>query len=102
MAEPNAPDRVILTAPLTGILVPIEAVPDPVFAKKMVGEGISMDPLSNLLVAPVDGEVIDIQPSRHAITIRSREGLEVLLHIGLDTVQMDNEEIGRASCRERV
>ena len=88
MAEPNAPDRVILTAPLTGILVPIEAVPDPVFAKKMVGEGISMDPLSNLLVAPVDGEVIDIQPSRHAITIRSREGLEVLLHIGLDTVQM--------------
>lgn len=83
MAPPIA-----LTAPLTGILVPIELVPDPVFAKKMVGEGVSIDPLSNVLVAPIDGEVTNIQPSGHAITIRSPEGLEVLMHIGLDTVKM--------------
>lgn len=77
-----------LIAPLNGIMVPLELVPDPVFARKMVGEGISIDPLSNLLRAPVAGEVIDVQPSQHAVTIRSAEGLEVLLHIGLDTVRM--------------
>lgn len=80
-----------LMAPLTGVLVPIELVPDPVFARKMVGEGISIDPLSNMLVAPIAGEVIDIQPSAHAITIRSAQGLEVLMHIGLDTVKMQGE-----------
>ena len=80
--------QIDLRAPLTGIMVPIEVVPDPVFARKMVGEGFSIDPLSNELLAPIAGEVADLQPSGHAITIRSAEGLEVLLHIGLDTVKM--------------
>ena len=80
-----------LIAPLDGVLVPLELVPDPVFARKMVGEGISIDPLSNVLCAPVAGEVIDVQPSQHAVTIRSPEGLEVLLHIGLDTVKMGGD-----------
>ncbi len=83
--------RVSLVAPITGILVPIEQVPDPVFAQKMVGEGISIDPLSNTLVAPCDGEVIHIHPAAHALTVRSPEGLEVLTHIGLDTVHMKGE-----------
>lgn len=84
-----APPRTVkLLAPLSGILVPIEAVPDPVFAKKMVGEGISIDPLSAVLVAPIDGEVVNVQPALHAVTIRTDEGLEILLHIGLDTVRM--------------
>ncbi len=88
----GSPSRTIeLTAPLTGILVPIEQVPDPVFAKKMVGEGFSIDPISNVLLAPVAGEVIDVQPSQHAVTIRTDDGLEVLLHIGLDTVQLGGE-----------
>lgn len=82
---------VSLFAPLTGILVPIENVPDPVFAQKMVGEGFSIDPLSDVLVAPVAGEVVDLQASHHAVTIRSAEGLEVLLHIGLDTVALGGE-----------
>ena len=83
--------QIELTAPLTGIMVPIEQVPDPVFAKKMVGEGFSIDPLSNELVAPIAGEVADVQPSGHAVTVRSAEGLEVLMHIGLDTVNMQGE-----------
>ena len=83
--------RVTLVAPLTGVLVPIETVPDPVFAEKMVGEGVSIDPLSSTLVAPVDGEVIHIHPSSHALTIRTAEELEVLVHIGLDTVHMRGE-----------
>ena len=83
--------RVSLVAPITGILVPIEQVPDPVFAQKMVGEGISIDPLGNTLVAPCDGEVVHIHPAAHALTVRSAEGLEVLTHIGLDTVHMKGE-----------
>jgi phosphocarrier protein FPr len=80
--------RLDLKAPLTGILVPIEQVPDPVFAQKMVGEGISIDPLSDHLLAPCDGEVINLHPALHAVTLRTSGGLEVMLHIGLDTVKM--------------
>ncbi len=80
-----------LLAPITGVLIPIEQVPDPVFAQKMVGEGISIDPLNNTLVAPCDGEVIHVHPAGHALTIRSADGLEVLTHIGLDTVHMKGE-----------
>jgi glucose-specific phosphotransferase system IIA component len=90
----DAPTPVIhvqLVAPLTGVLVPIEQVPDPVFAQKMVGEGISIDPLSDRLLAPCDGVIAQLHPSHHAVTIRTAEGLEVLLHIGLDTVEMRGE-----------
>ena len=88
MTQTVASPRVQLIAPISGILVPIELVPDPVFAKKMVGDGLSIDPLSDVLVAPIDGEVVNVQPAMHAVTIRSADGLEVLLHIGLDTVRM--------------
>jgi len=80
-----------LVAPLTGLIVPIEQVPDPVFAQKMIGEGISIDPLSDRLLAPCDGVVAHLHPSHHAVTIRTTGGLEVLLHIGLDTVQMRSD-----------
>ncbi|MBI4782325.1 MAG: phosphoenolpyruvate--protein phosphotransferase [Oscillatoriophycideae cyanobacterium NC_groundwater_1537_Pr4_S-0.65um_50_18] len=80
-----------LIAPLSGRLVKIENVPDPVFAEKMVGDGISIDPVSNTLLAPCDGEVIQLHPSCHAVTIKSPEGIEVLMHIGLDTVTLRSE-----------
>jgi len=83
--------RVLLVAPLSGTLLPIDQVPDPVFAQKMVGDGISIDPTSQLLQAPCEGEVIQIHPSNHAVTIRTVEGLEVLMHIGLDTVTLRGE-----------
>lgn len=80
------PARISLMAPVTGVMVALDQVPDPVFARKMVGDGFSVDPVVGHLVAPVAGEVIDVQPSQHAVTIRCAEGLEVLMHIGLDTV----------------
>jgi phosphoenolpyruvate-protein phosphotransferase len=91
--ERSAPSitRLDLKAPLTGVLVPIEQVPDPVFAQKMVGEGISIDPLSDHLLAPCDGEVSHVHAASHAVTIRTLGDLEVLVHIGLDTVQMRGE-----------
>ncbi len=96
------PTTVTLVAPLTGVLVPLDQVPDPVFARRMVGDGISIDPLGNLLVSPVAGEVVDVQPSAHAITVRSDEGLEILMHIGLDTVRLVGEGFSRRSRRARA
>jgi multiphosphoryl transfer protein len=91
--EASAPPvtRLDLKAPLTGVLVPIEQIPDPVFAQKMVGEGISIDPLSDRLLAPCDGQVIHLHAALHAVTIRTLGDLEVLLHIGLDTLKMRGE-----------
>ncbi len=79
---------ITLLAPLSGILVPIETVPDPVFARKIVGDGISLDPTSQILLAPCAGSVVNIHSSGHALTLQAEGGLEVLIHIGLDTVQM--------------
>lgn len=80
--------QLVLKAPLTGHLYPIEEVPDPVFAQKMVGDGISVDPLSPLLVAPVDGRITQLHSSHHAVTITTAEGIEILMHIGIDTVKL--------------
>ena len=77
-----------LTAPLSGYLLSIESVPDPVFAQKMVGDGISIDPTTAILVAPCDGEVVQLHPSQHAVTLKTPEGIELLMHIGLDTVEL--------------
>ncbi|GAA5219026.1 phosphoenolpyruvate--protein phosphotransferase [Corallincola platygyrae] len=87
MAQPSLQ----LKAPLSGYIRSIEDVPDPVFAQKMVGDGIAIDPTSQVLMSPVDGTVIQIHPAKHAVTIRSEQGVEILMHIGLDTVLLKGE-----------
>jgi phosphotransferase system HPr (HPr) family protein len=80
-----------IKAPLSGLLVRLEEVPDPVFSQKMVGDGIAIDPTSEVLLAPCDGEVVQLHPAGHAVTLRSPQGVEVLLHIGIDTVKLKGE-----------
>ncbi|MDR1038928.1 MAG: phosphoenolpyruvate--protein phosphotransferase [Deltaproteobacteria bacterium] len=75
-----------LSAPLSGPIVPIEKVPDPTFAQKMVGDGVAIDPTSELLVSPCHGLVTQLHGAHHALTVTTPEGVEVLMHIGLDTV----------------
>ena len=90
----NAPDRAVLIeliAPLSGVLVPIDTVPDPVFAQKMVGDGISLDPTSNELLAPAAGTVTLLHAAHHAVTIKADSGLEILVHLGIDTVSLKGE-----------
>ena len=87
----RATGRIQLVAPLSGHLLPLEAVPDPVFAQKMVGGGVSLDPVSQSLVSPCDGTVTQIHSAGHAVTITTAEGVEVLMHIGLDTVMLKGE-----------
>jgi len=78
----------ILTSPLQGWASPLEAVPDPVFAERMMGDGIAVDPTGDCLHAPCDATVLSVHASGHAITLRTAEGAELLMHIGLDTVAL--------------
>ena len=91
MKAPQRPVRIELAAPLSGVMVPLENVPDPVFAQKMVGDGVSIDPTSDELLAPLSGKVTQLHRANHAVTITGDNGLEVLLHIGLDTVMLRGE-----------
>jgi len=80
--------HLVLRASLSGIVVPLDDVPDPVFAQRMVGDGVSIDPVTTSLVAPCDGRVVQLHSAGHAVTLASNDGIEVLMHIGLDTVQL--------------
>lgn len=80
-----------LLAPLNGTIVPLEEVPDPVFSQKIMGEGIAILPSGGHVHAPFSGEIIMITPTKHAIAIRSKTGVEVLIHIGLETVALKGE-----------
>ena len=79
---------IVLKAPLSGVLVPLDRVPDPVFAQRMAGDGVSLDPVSGELLAPIDGRIIQLHPAGHALTVGMTDGLEVMMHIGIDTVQL--------------
>lgn len=87
-SRPETLRRIALKAPLSGILVPLEKVPDPVFSQKMVGDGIALDPVNQTLSAPCDGRVVMLHPAAHALTLATDEGIEVLMHVGLDTVSL--------------
>ncbi|CAG9620038.1 PTS sugar transporter subunit IIA [Sutcliffiella rhizosphaerae] len=80
-----------LVAPITGRLVPLEEVPDPVFAERMMGDGIAIEPTEGTVVSPVNGEIVQFFPTKHAIGIKSETGVEVLIHVGLETVGMKGE-----------
>jgi phosphoenolpyruvate-protein phosphotransferase len=78
----------VLQAPLSGVVYPLERVPDPVFAQKLVGDGVSIDPTDACLRAPCAGEVLNLHAAGHALTLRAAGGVEVLMHIGIDTVAL--------------
>ncbi|MGZ9808635.1 PTS sugar transporter subunit IIA [Staphylococcus haemolyticus] len=78
-------------APLTGEYINIENIPDPVFAQKMMGEGFGINPTEGEVVSPIEGKVDNVFPTKHAIGLKADNGLEILVHIGLDTVQLDGQ-----------
>lgn len=80
-----------LSAFASGIVVPIEAVPDPVFAGRMLGDGLAIDPSEGVLHAPCDGVITQVHASRHACLLESATGARMLLHIGIDTVMLKGE-----------
>ncbi|WP_250475395.1 phosphoenolpyruvate--protein phosphotransferase [Caballeronia sp. GAFFF1] len=91
MKAPRRLERIELMAPISGVMVKLDTVPDPVFAQKMVGDGVSIDPTSDALLAPLAGKVTQLHRASHAATVTGDCGLEVLIHIGLDTVMLRGE-----------
>ncbi|CRM13356.1 MULTISPECIES: phosphoenolpyruvate--protein phosphotransferase [unclassified Pseudomonas] len=77
-----------LLAPLSGVLLALDKVPDPVFASRMIGDGLCIDPTSQTLCAPLAGVISNIQDSGHAVSVTDDNGVQVLMHIGLDTVSL--------------
>ncbi|MFB4472926.1 PTS glucose transporter subunit IIA [Oceanobacillus caeni] len=78
-------------APIDGEIIPLEEVPDPVFSEKIIGEGIAIHPIGSTITSPVDGTILQVFPTKHAIGIRDNNGIEILIHIGLDTVNLNGE-----------
>ena len=78
-------------APLDGEILSLEEVPDPVFSQKMIGEGIAIMPRNGQVVSPVNGKIVNVFPTKHAIGILSNNGLEILIHFGLETVALNGE-----------
>jgi glucose-specific phosphotransferase system IIA component len=86
-----------IKAPFDGEVVRLDDVPDPVFAQRMVGDGIAVLPTSELLVAPVAGTLTNLFPTGHAAGITTGAGIEVLIHIGMDTVQLKGEGFAKVA-----
>lgn len=89
--KPKASSPLIITSPFAGKVIDLASVQDKVFASKSVGKGLAFIPSSNHVVAPFNGQVITVLPSQHAIGLRGENGVEVLIHIGLDTVKLNGK-----------
>ena len=76
-----------LKSPLTGKLVSMSDVKDPVFSQKMMGDGFAIVPSANEVVSPVDAMIEVLYPTGHAIGLRTEDGIEILIHLGIDTVK---------------
>ncbi|GAA0485943.1 PTS glucose transporter subunit IIA [Salinibacillus aidingensis] len=80
-----------LMSPISGKIISIEDVPDEMFSQKMMGDGLAIEPSEGIVAAPIVGEIVQFFPTKHAVGIRSDNGLEILIHIGLETVSMKGE-----------
>ncbi|WP_238883139.1 glucose PTS transporter subunit IIA [Clostridium sp. YIM B02551] len=80
-----------LSNPIDGEIVTLDRVPDEVFAGKMLGDGFAIIPVGNEVHAPADGEVRVVFPTKHAVAIETIDGLEILIHVGIDTVELNGE-----------
>lgn len=80
-----------LHSPLRGWCAPLDETPDEVFAQRLLGDGVAIDPTGDTLHAPCDGEIISVPASKHAIALRADNGAEILLHVGIDTVALNGQ-----------
>lgn len=80
-----------IAAPVSGEIIDIADVPDPVFAGKHMGPGFAVAPVSGDFTSPIDGLVMLVAPTLHAVSLRADNGAEVLVHVGVDTVELKGE-----------
>ncbi|WP_172369060.1 glucose-specific PTS transporter subunit IIBC [Sporosarcina jiandibaonis] len=97
ISEPTTPEMPIVDAtdefvsPIKGELKPLSEVPDAVFSGKMMGDGFAILPADGTIVSPVNGKVVSLFPTKHAIGILADSGREILIHVGIDTVKLEGK-----------
>lgn len=82
---------IVISAPVKGECIPISEVADPTFADEILGKGIAIKPTDGKFYAPADGTITTLFPTGHAIGMQTLDGAEVLIHVGLDTVQLKGQ-----------
>ncbi|WP_315068577.1 PTS glucose transporter subunit IIA [uncultured Clostridium sp.] len=87
----NTTNETKLLAPVTGKTIDLSQVPDQVFAERMAGDGVAIDPTGDVIVAPADGHLALIFNTKHAFALALDNGVELLVHIGIDTVSLNGE-----------
>lgn len=94
-AEPAAPaiemEPGTVYSPMEGNVIPREDIPDATFASGVLGDGVGIEPAAGVVVAPFDGEISTVSETKHAVGISSPDGMEMLIHVGIDTVQMNGK-----------
>jgi glucose-specific phosphotransferase system IIA component len=83
--------QICLLSPCTGSAVSLKEVPDEAFSEELLGKGFAVEPADGIFYAPIEGRIESIAESKHAYTVLSDEGLDVLVHIGVDTVRLGGE-----------
>lgn len=81
----------IIYAPLTGKVIPLGEIPDPVFSQGVLGDGCGIDPVSQTVVAPFSGKVTLVADTKHSVGLIGADGTELLIHVGMDTVDMNGK-----------
>jgi len=84
-------NEVVFVAPIEGKIIDLSQVPDAVFSQKIMGDGFAIEPVNGEVVSPVDGTITTLFPTKHAIGITADNGLEILIHFGIDTVNLQGE-----------
>lgn len=82
---------IVLSAPIAGWVSALDEVPDGVFSARLLGDGVAIDPVEGLLCAPCDGEILSVHAARHAVTMAGEGGVELLMHLGIDTVELKGD-----------
>ncbi len=81
-------DKKFMVSPQTGRITSVREIPDEVFSEKILGDGAAIVPEENIIVSPVDGQIVQLADAGHVYCIRSDDGLDILIHVGVDTIGM--------------
>lgn len=87
----KANNSILIGSPIEGEVISIKEVNDPTFSEEMLGKGIAIKPINGRVVAPIDGEVATMFKTKHAVSLVNEDGVEILIHVGLETVNLKGE-----------